>query len=81
MHTFTSLNWLASHPPEPESSHPVRVSEERRLKHKRSSHFNLRYQRDLVTDIGDHNTSTHVCVYAPHLISQTERETLLNFAI
>ena len=30
MHTFTSLNWLASHPPEPEpeTSHPVRLSEE-----------------------------------------------------
>ena len=59
MHTFTSLNWLASHPPE--SSHPVRVSEERRLKHKLSSHFNLRYQRDLVPDIGDHNTRVCLC--------------------
>ena len=78
MHTFTSLNWLAS--PEPESSHPVRDSQRRGGQTtKRGSHFHLGYQRDPVTDIGD--LTTHVCVYAPHLISQTERKTLPNFAI
>ena len=44
-----------------------------------SFYFHLRYQRDPVGDIGD--LTTHVCVYAPHLISQTERKTLPNFAI
>ena len=78
MHTFTSLNWLASLPPEPESSHPVTDSEER-LKNKCWQPIHLGYQRDPVTDIGD--LTTHVCVYAPHLISQTERKTLPKFAI
>ena len=79
MHTFTSLNWLASLAPEPESSHPVTVSEERRLKNKCWQPIHLGYQRDPVTDIGD--LTTHVCVYAPHLISQTERKTPPKFAI
>ena len=61
MHTFTSLNWLASHPPEPEPSHPVRLSEETGEEtHKRGSIFisDIKETQSEILEI-----SQHTCVF------------------
>ena len=70
MHTFTSLNWLASHPPE--SSHPVREKTG-----DRRADSNINVAAIFISDIKETQSeileiSQHTCV-APHLISQSVR--------
>ena len=61
MHTFTSLNWLASHPPE--SSHPVREKTG-----DRRADSNINVAAIFISDIKETQSeiseiSQHTCVF------------------